>query len=82
MLPDAMGRVRIRANLSGEVEIRASVGQVVYSGQLLAIVEGDQEIESLSVRKPSRVEEIQVTTGTEVEAGALLMIVVEVDDGP
>ncbi len=82
MLPDAMGRVRIRANLSGEVEIRAAVGQVVYSGQLLAVVEGDQEIESLSVRKPSRVEEIKVTTGTEVEAGALLMIVVEVDDGP
>lgn len=82
MLPDSMGRVRIRANIAGEVEIRADVGQLIYSGQLLAVVEGDDEIESLSVRKPSRVEEIKVETGTEVDAGTLLMVVAEVSEGP
>lgn len=82
MLPDSMGRVRIRANIAGEVEIRAEVGQSIYSGQLLAVVEGDEEIESLSVRKPSRVEEIKVQTGTEVDAGTVLMIVSEISEGP
>ena len=64
MLPDSMGRVRIRANIAGEVEIRAEVGQLIYSGKILAVVEGDEGIESLSVRNPSRVEEIKVETGT------------------
>lgn len=82
MLPDSMGRVRIRANIAGEVEIRAEVGQSIYSGQLLAVVEGDEEIESLSVRKPSRVEEIKVQTGVEVDAGTVLMIVSEISEGP
>ena len=82
MLPDSMGRVRVRANIAGEVEIRAEVGQSIYSGQLLAVVEGDEEIESLSVRKPSRVEEIKVQTGTEVDAGTVLMIVSEISEGP
>lgn len=82
MLPDSMGRVRIRANIAGEVEIRAEVGQSIYSGQILAVVEGDEEIESLSVRKPSRVEEIKVQTGTEVDAGTVLMIVSEISEGP
>ena len=78
-----MGNVRIRANIAGEVEIRAEVGQLIYSGQLLlAVVEGDEEIESLSVRKPSRVEAIKVETGTEVESGTLLMIVAEIPEGP
>lgn len=81
MLPDSMGNVRIRANIAGEVEIRAEVGQLIYSGQLLAVVEGDEEIESLSVRKPSRVESIKVETGTEVESGTLLMIVAEIPEG-
>ena len=80
MLPDSMGRVRIRANIAGEVEIRAEVGQSIYSGQILAVVEGDDEIESLSVRKPSRVEEIKVQSGTEVDAGTVLMIVSEIPE--
>ena len=80
MLPDSMGRVRIRANIAGEVEIRAEVGQLIYSGQLLAIVEGDDEIVSLSVRKPSRVEAIKVESGTEVDAGALLILVAEIPE--
>ena len=79
MLPDREGRVRIRSNLSGEVEVRVEVGQTIYSGQILAVVEGDREIESLSVRKPSVVEEIVVETGTEVDAGTLLLTVQEIE---
>ena len=80
MLPDREGRVRIRSNLSGEVEVRVEVGQTIYSGQILAVVEGDKEIESLSVRKVSRVVEILVEDGTEVEAGTTLMVVQEIEE--
>ncbi len=55
MLAGSDGRVRVRANVDGEVEIRSTVGQVVVPGQILAVVEGDTEIESLSVRKTSEV---------------------------
>ena len=79
MLPDREGRVRIRSNLSGEVEVRVEVGQTIYSGQILAVVEGDKEIESLSVPKPSVAEEIVVETGTEVDAGTLLLTVQEIE---
>lgn len=80
MLPDRDGQVRIRANVAGAVEIRASVGQVIVFGQILAIVEGDQEIESLSVRKTSEVLEILVADGAEVPSGTTLMVVRETDD--
>ena len=80
MLPDREGQVRVRANVAGEVEIRAEVGQVIVFGQILAIVEGEQEIESLSVRKTSEVLEILVEDGSEVPAGTTLMVVKEVDD--
>jgi biotin carboxyl carrier protein len=80
MLPDREGQVRVRANVAGEVEIRASVGQVIVFGQILAIVEGDQEIESLSVRKTSKVLEILIEDGSEVPAGTTLMVVQEIDD--
>ena len=80
MLPDREGFVRIRANVAGEVEIRATVGQRVYSGQILAIVEGEYEIESLSVRTPSKVDEILVECGSEVAVGTTLIVVREVQD--
>ena len=80
MLPDRDGRVRVRANVAGEVEIRASVGQTIVFGQILAIVEGDQEIESLSVKKTSEVLEILIEDGAEVPAGTTLMVLREVDD--
>ncbi len=80
MLADRVGRVRIRSNLSGEVEIRVKVGDTIYSGQMIAVVESDNELESLSVRKPSVIEEIFVQTGTEVEAGTLLMSVRELEE--
>ena len=44
MLPDSEGRVRVRANISGEVEIKATPSQLFYSGQCLAVMEGDKEI--------------------------------------
>ena len=48
--------------------------------QLIAITEGDEQIESLSVRKTSIVESILVKTGTEVTAGTTLMVVREVEE--
>ena len=80
MLPDQDGCLRVNANVAGEVEIRGSVGQVAYAGQILAIVEGDHEIESLSLRTPSKIEEILVESGTEVPAGTTLMLVRELSD--
>ena len=80
MLPNKEGHVRVRTNIAGEVEIKATVDHLFYSGQALAVVEGDQEIESLSVRKVSRVIEILVEDGTEVEAGTTLMVVQEIEE--
>ena len=77
MLPDKDGRIRIRANVDGEVDIRAEVGQLAYAGQILAVIEGDLEIESLSIRRPSKVEEVLVEGGTEVASGTVLMVVCE-----
>jgi biotin carboxyl carrier protein len=80
MLPDKDGCIRIRANVGGEVDIRAEVGQLAYAGQILAIVEGDLEIESLAVRRPSKVEEILVDDGAEVPSGTVLMVVRELKE--
>jgi len=80
MLAGSDGQVRVRANVDGEVEIRSAVGDLVVSGNIIAVVEGDQEIESLSVRKTSEVVEILVEDGTEVEAGTALMVVREVNE--
>ena len=80
MLPSRDGQVRVRANVAGEVEIRAAVGQIIPFGQILAVVEGDQEIESLSVRKLSEVLEVLVEDGVEVPAGTTLMVVRELED--
>lgn len=77
MLPDKDGCIRIRANVDGEVDIRAQVGQLAYAGQILAVIEGDLEIESLSIRRPSQVEEVLVEDGTEVPSGTVLMVVRE-----
>jgi len=80
MLPNRLGQVKISANMDGEVEIRAKVGQEVAPGQILAVVEGDIQIESLSVRNTSVVVEILVETGTEVPKGTNLMIVKEIKE--
>ena len=80
MLAGRDGQVRVRANVAGEVEIRAAVGELIAFGQILAIVEGVQEIESLSVRKTSEVLEILIEDGAEVPAGTTLMVLREIDD--
>ena len=80
MLAGSDGQIRVRANIDGEVEIRASVGDVVVSGNIIAVVEGDREIESLSVRKTSKVREILIASGTEVTTGTALMVVQEVEE--
>lgn len=77
MLPDREGMVRVRANLDGEVEIRARVGQTIVPRQIMVVVEGDEQIESLSVRKTSVVEAILVDDGVEVSSGTALMVVRE-----
>jgi hypothetical protein len=66
--------------VAGELELRAEVGQLIVPGQILAIVEGDQEIESLSVRKTSKVVEVLAVDGSEIGAGVTLMVVEEVED--
>ena len=80
MLAKRDGTVTIRANIAGEVELRATVGDTIIPRQILAIVEGDHEIESLSVRRASVVIEQLVTCGSEVEAQAPLMVVQELKD--
>jgi len=77
MLPDREGMVRVRANIDGEVEIRARVGQTIVPRQIMVVVEGDEQIESLSVRKTSVVEAILVEDGVEVSSGTALMVVRE-----
>ena len=80
MLPNRLGQVKIAANMDGEVEIRATVGQEIAPGHILAVVEGDVQIESLSVRNTSVVVEILVESGTEVPKGTNLMIVEEIKE--
>ena len=80
MLADRDGIVRIRSNMAGEVEIRVTLGQSIYSGQCIAVVEGDHEIESLSVRNPSVIKEILVACGSEVSAGTTLVLIREIPD--
>ena len=80
MLPDKDGYIRIRANVAGEVDIRAEIGQLAYAGQILAVIEGDLEIESLSIRRPSKVVEVLVDNGSEVPSGTVLMVVRELTE--
>ena len=65
-----------------ELNVRTyvKVGDRVASGQLLAIVEGEKQLESLSVRAPSVVVEIGVEDGAEVPAGTTLIKVIELED--
>lgn len=77
MLPDRDGHVRIRANLDGEIELKAVIGQTIHPGQPLAIVEGDDQIETLSVRRSSVVVELMDVDGKEVPQGTCLMVVRE-----
>ena len=80
MLSSRDGHVKIRANIAGEVELRAQIGQTIVPRQILAVVEGDSEIESLSVRRASVVVSHEVECGSEVPAQTVLMIVQELEE--
>jgi biotin carboxyl carrier protein len=73
--PTAEGHLRVVANVEGEVEIRVRPGQMVYGGQILAIVEGDKQLESHASRSDAEIVEILVATGAEVPRGTLLMTI-------
>jgi len=77
VLPSRDGLVRIRANIAGEVELRVRVGEIVIPRQALAVVEGDEQIESLSVFQTSEVVEICVQDGQEVPKNTVLAVVRE-----
>ena len=78
--PTAEGHLRIVANVEGEVEIRVRPGQMVYGGQVLAVVEGDKELEPHASRSDAEIVEILVATGAEVPRGTLLMTIRPVDE--
>jgi hypothetical protein len=80
LLANKDGHVRIRANIGGEVELRAKVGETIRPRQILAVIEGESEIESLSVRRISVVMEHLVECGSEVTAHTSLMVVREIED--
>ena len=78
--PTAEGHLRVVANVEGEVEIRVRPGQMVYGGQMLAVVEGDSQLESHASRADAEIVEILVATGAEVPRGTLLMTIRTVDE--
>jgi biotin carboxyl carrier protein len=73
------GQISIRCTLAGWVELRTKVGDRVAAGQLVAIVEGEKQLESLSVAASSEVVELCVEDGAEIPAGTTLMKVVELE---
>lgn len=80
MFADKVGQVRVRSNFAGAVELLVRVGEQVERGQGLVVVEGDRELERLSARQRSRVVEVCVADGAEVEAAALLLVLLELPE--
>ena len=78
MLPNRNNQVRVRANFDGEVEVLVKVGERVWPGQALVVVEGDREVERLASRTGGNVLEVHVRDGEEVRQGALLLVVQEI----
>ncbi len=77
MLADRQGLVRVRAAFAGSVEYRVKVGEPVWAGRSLVMVEGDREVETFSARNPGVVLECTVAEGSEVAKGALLLVLDE-----
>lgn len=76
MIP-VRGQVRVRASFDGDVELKVALGQRVYTGCGLVVVEGDREIETLSARNAGSVREILVLDGATVKKGDLLVVLDE-----
>ena len=77
MLPNRNNQVRVRANFDGEVEVLVTLGERIYAGQALVVIEGEREIERLATRNAGSVAEIHVRDGDEVRQGTLLLVVQE-----
>jgi pyruvate/2-oxoglutarate dehydrogenase complex dihydrolipoamide acyltransferase (E2) component len=77
LIPDRQGQVRVRASFAGSVEYRVRVGESVWAGRALLVVEGDRAVETLSARNAGVIRELCVPEGTEVEKGALLLVMDE-----
>ncbi len=75
MLPDRTGRIRVRANIDGEVEVRVAAGDIVAPRQLLAVIEGEEQLESLSVGRAAQVESVLVASGTQISRNTTVMTV-------
>jgi pyruvate dehydrogenase E2 component (dihydrolipoamide acetyltransferase) len=77
MLPDRQNQVRVRANFEGEVEVLVKLGERLFAGQPLVVIEGAGQVERLATRKPGTVVQVLVETGSEVKEGTLLLVVQE-----
>lgn len=77
MLPDRKRQVRVRANFAGDVELRVQPGDRVQRGTALVVVEGDDQIETLSARADAVVVSVHVEDEAEVAAAALLVVLQE-----
>ena len=78
MIADRAGLVRVRAGFAGSVEFRVKVGDPVYPGRALVVIESDREVETFSARNPGYVRELCMAEGADVEQGALLLTVEEI----
>lgn len=77
MLPDRKKQVRVRANFAGDVELKVQPGDRVERGTALVVVEGEDQIETLSSRGDATVISVEVADGAEVPAAALLVVLQE-----
>jgi acetyl/propionyl-CoA carboxylase alpha subunit len=77
MLPDRKRQVRVRANFAGDVELRVKPGDRVERGTALVVVEGEEQIETLSARGDAVVLSVHVEDEDEVAAAALLVVLQE-----
>lgn len=74
MIPDRNRQVRVRANIAGDVELRVQVGDAVLARQNLAVVEGENQVESLNAKTDATVLEIKVPDGATVTQGQLILV--------
>ena len=77
MIADRQGQVRVRAGFNGTIEFRVKPGDRVYPGRALVVVEGEREVETFSARNPGTVMELCAPDGSDVEKGALLVVLDE-----
>ena len=77
MLPDRKRQVRVRANFAGDIELRVQPGDRVRRGTALVIIEGEDQIETLSARADAVVVSVHAEDEAAVPAAALLVVLQE-----